>query len=112
MGAVPATAMRGQAPALPVEVGAPARAGRGLYSGRLWGWRARNLFQRGVDRGELGTEFGTQAVHDRDDRKGNAGRNQAILDGRGGILVFQEIFDDLHAGSRPVILSKQTVLDR
>ena len=75
-------------------------------------WRARNLFQRGVDRGEFGAELGAQSIHNRDDGKGNAGRNQAILDGRGGSFVFQEFFDDDHAGSRPVILSKQTVLDR
>ena len=76
------------------------------------GMARQKLLQRGIDRGELGAEFGTQPIHDRDDRKSNACRNQAILDGRGSIFVFQEIFDEVHARSRSVILSKQTVLDR
>src|ERR1700722_10516631 len=93
--------------------GKPARAGRGLYSGRAAENGAPgNLLQRGVDRGEFGIELGAQSVHRRDNHKGNTGGNQAILDGRGRGLVFQKSGDNIHAGSHSVILSKQTVLDR
>jgi hypothetical protein len=56
----------------------------------------QKLLQRGVDRSEFGIELGAQSIHSRNDGKGNAGRNQAILDGRGRSFVFQKSGDNIH----------------
>src|SRR4051812_48929851 len=52
--------------------------------------RNSRLFQRVVDRGELGVQVGTEAVHDSDDRERNAGCNQAVFDRGGAGLVLHE----------------------
>ena len=54
--------------------------------------QARNsrLFQRVVDRGELGVQVGAEAVDHCDDRERNAGCNQAVFDGGGAGLIFCE----------------------
>src|ERR1035437_9880683 len=61
---------------------------------------ARNcrLFQRGVDRGELVVQVGTEAVDHSDDRERNAGCNQAVFDGGGAGLVLQETGKELGHG--------------
>src|SRR6187551_2629644 len=41
------------------------------------------LLQRAADGLEVRVDLGTKAVHGRDDRNGDTGCNQAILDGRG-----------------------------
>ena len=62
----------------------------------------QKLLQRAVDRGELGIELGAQSVDDCDDGKRDAGRDQAILDGRGGCFVFQKSGNEVHAGIAPL----------
>jgi hypothetical protein len=53
------------------------------------------LFQRGVDRRELGVEVRADAIHHGDDRERDAGRDQSVLDcGRAG-LVFPEFANEL-----------------
>jgi hypothetical protein len=47
----------------------------------------RSLFQRGVDRRELGVQLAADAVHDGDDGKRNASGDQSIFDCRCGGLV-------------------------
>lgn len=56
---------------------------------------ATGLFQRGIDRGKLGVEFGAKAIDDSDDRKVDAGRNQTVLDGCSSGLVGQKFANDL-----------------
>ena len=45
------------------------------------------LFERGRDAGELGVQLGTNAV---DARDGNAGGDQAVLDGSSAGLILQK----------------------
>ena len=52
--------------------------------------RYRRLLQRVVDRGELGVQVGTKAVHDSDNRERNAGSNQAVFDGGSAGLVLNK----------------------
>src|ERR1700694_5105489 len=47
------------------------------YPGLLMLGRSPRLFQRAVDRGELGVQVGTEAVDRGDNRERNAGGNQA-----------------------------------
>ena len=53
---------------------------------------ARNsrLFQRAVDRGELAVQVAAEAVDHSDNRKRNAGGNQAVFDGGGTGLVLHK----------------------
>jgi hypothetical protein len=51
------------------------------------------LLQRGVDRGELGIEGGAETVDDRNDRKGNARRDQAVFDRGCARFVEQKTLD-------------------
>jgi hypothetical protein len=48
------------------------------------------LFQRAVDARKFGVQVCTKAVDDSDDRKRNTRCNQAIFDGSGAGLIFQE----------------------
>src|ERR1700674_1045460 len=41
-------------------------------------------------------EFGTDALHDRDDGNRNAGCDQAVLDGGGARLVLREVGENFH----------------
>src|SRR5664279_2102718 len=50
----------------------------------------RRLFQRGVDRGELGIQVGTEAVDHGDDRERDSRCNQAVFDGGGAGLILHE----------------------
>src|SRR3978361_1697787 len=50
----------------------------------------RRLFQRGVDRRELGVQGAAESVDDGDDRQRDAGRNQAVFDGGSAGLVLHE----------------------
>jgi hypothetical protein len=52
--------------------------------------RNRRLLQRGVDRVELGVQVAAEAVDDSDNRKRNAGRDEAVFDRGGAGLVFHE----------------------
>jgi hypothetical protein len=72
---------------------------------------AEELLQRGVDRGELGSEVRAESIYDGNDRERNAGGNQAILDGRRAAFVLQKPDDECHVRC-PAPLSKKTVLDR
>src|ERR1700721_2629443 len=57
----------------------------------------RRLFQRGVDRGELGVQVGAEAVNDRNDRERDAGCNQAVFDrGGAGFILHESSNKGLH----------------
>jgi hypothetical protein len=62
----------------------------------------RGLFQRGIDRGELGVELGAEPVHDGDDGERNASSDQAILDGGRAGLVSQKCSERSHAGLQAI----------
>ena len=91
-----------QTPACPSKSGAPAWASGGLHSGAPLRTVRQKLLQRAVDRGELGIELGAQSIDDCDDGQRNAGRNQAILDGRGGCFVLQKSGNEIHADAAPL----------
>jgi hypothetical protein len=57
---------------------------------RMPAGQGRRLFQRAVDRGELGIEVGSDTVDHRDNGKCDAGRDQAVLDGGGAVFVRQK----------------------
>src|ERR1700733_8692515 len=52
--------------------------------------RDRRLFQRGVDRAELGVQVGAEAVDHSDDGERNAGCNEAVFDGGSAGLILHE----------------------
>src|SRR6185437_10750784 len=63
--------------------------GPGMPGPLEFGWNCR-LLQRVVDRGELGVEVGAEAVDHSDNRKRNAGCNQAVFDRGGAGLVLHK----------------------
>ena len=68
------------------------------YPGLLMLGRNRRLFQRGVDRGELGVQGGTKAVDRGDNRQRNAGGNQAVFNrGRAGLILHETRNKVLHS---------------
>src|SRR5579859_4710745 len=104
-------ATRGQAPAMQVEVGAPARAGRGLYSGRRLGAGApENYFNEALIAVNLVLSLVpspfTTAMMARAVPAAIGPYSMAAA----AFSSFRNFFDDVHARPRPVILSKQTVL--
>jgi hypothetical protein len=65
-----------------------------------------DLFQRSVDRGELGIELASEPIDDGDDGKGNSSGNQTIFDGGRAGLVSQECSKRFHEGYQcPRLLS-------
>jgi hypothetical protein len=54
------------------------------------------LFQRIVDRGELGVQLGTEPVHDGNDSERNTGCDEPVLNGGGAGCVRQECPKHLH----------------
>ena len=96
-----------------VEVGAPARAGRGLYSGRRLGAGApENYFNEALIAVNLvlslvPSPFTTVMMA----RAVPAAIGPYSM-AAAAFSSFRNFFDDVHARPRPVILSKQTVLDR
>src|ERR1700761_3044793 len=55
------------------------------------------LLQRAVDRAELAVQVAAEAVHGRDDRKGNARGNQAVFDrGCTGLVLHETRKKILH----------------
>src|ERR1041385_1738845 len=52
--------------------------------------RCGRLFQRAVDRRELGVQGAAEAVHDRDDGERDAGGDQSVFDGGGAGLILHE----------------------
>jgi len=48
------------------------------------------LLQRAGDAGERRRQFAAEALHDRDDRDGDAGSDETILNGRRARLVLGE----------------------
>src|ERR1700722_10656254 len=54
------------------------------------------LFQRGVDRGELGVELGSKPVHDGNDGQRNSSRDQPVLDRGGAGLVRKKSANGVH----------------
>ena len=57
--------------------------------------KRRRLLERGIDRGELRTEVGTQAVHSCDDRQRNAGSDQAVFNCGSAGFVLDETSNEL-----------------
>jgi hypothetical protein len=67
------------------------------------------LFQRSVDRGELGVQLGADAVHDGDDRKRDTGRDQSIFDCRSAGLVSAEFPNQCDHGRTMLPIYEATV---
>src|SRR5207302_4526526 len=66
---------------------------RPRIAGPLMPYANSRLFQRGVDRVEVGAQLRAEAVDGGNDGQRNAGGNQAVFDGGGAGLVLHETRD-------------------
>ena len=60
---------------------------------------AEGLVQLIGDVAERAVQLGAEALHDRDDRDGDAGSDQAVFDGRRARLVLGKALEGLHLDS-------------
>jgi hypothetical protein len=60
----------------------PSQVARSGLARSRFSWPGKRLFQRCIDRCELGVELGAKPVHGSDDRELNPGGDQSILDRR------------------------------
>ena len=68
---------------------------------RVGGTDRAGLFQRTIDRRELGIELGAQPVHGNDNSERDTRRDQAILDGCRAGLVSKEGSESSHRVYKP-----------
>ena len=61
------------------------------------------LLELGRDAGELGIQLGAEAIDHGDDRNGNPGSDQAVLDGSCPRAIFQETQNKLVHWQVPVL---------
>lgn len=80
-----------------------ARSGAGAYTADrdvAYFSNVRRSLERRIDRREFAFEISAGAVDHGDDRKRNAGCDEAIFDGRCARLVGKETFDQRHGPGR------------